>query len=159
MSIQDKNKAPVVKLKTNRLVGGVAKATTMVLSSSMLVSSASAQSAEQELAKQLSNPVADLISVPFQLNYDDNIGSDESGSRTVLNIQPVIPFSLNDKWTVISRTIVPVVSTNGIPTGSGSEIGLGDTIQTFFLSPNKATANGWTWGAGPAFILPTSTDD
>ena len=69
---------------------------------------AQAASAE-ELAQQLSNPVADLVSVPFQLNYDENIGLDDSGSRWTLNVQPVIPFSLNDDWNLISRTIVPVI--------------------------------------------------
>lgn len=112
-----------------------------------------------ELAQQLSNPVADLISVPIQLNFDDNIGADEGGSRWTLNIQPVVPFSLNDEWNIISRTILPVVSTDGIPTRSSSHEGLGDTVQSIFFSPKQPTAGGWTWGAGPVFVLPTSTDD
>ncbi len=40
-----------------------------------------------ELAKQLSNPVASLISIPFQANYDFDIGSTGDGSRFTLNIQ------------------------------------------------------------------------
>ncbi len=119
---------------------------------------AQAASAE-ELAQQLSNPVADLVSVPFQLNYDENIGLDDSGSRWTLNVQPVIPFSLNDDWNLISRTILPFVSTDGIPAGAGSETGLGDTVQSLFFSPKKPTAGGWIWGAGPVFLLPTSTSD
>ena len=111
------------------------------------------------LAQQLSNPVADLISVPFQLNYDTNIGADDGGSRWTLNIQPVIPMSLSADWNLISRTIVPVVSTDGIPMGAGSRTGLGDTIQSFFFSPKEPTEAGWIWGAGPVFLLPTSTDD
>ncbi len=115
--------------------------------------------AGRRLAKQLANPVAALISVPFQLNHDENIGADDSGSRWTLNIQPVIPFDLTDDLNLISRTILPVVPIDGVPTGAGSETGLGDTVQSFFVSPKKPTAGGWIWGAGPVFLLPTSTDD
>ncbi len=113
----------------------------------------------RRLAKQLANPVAALISVPFQLNHDENIGADDSGSRWTLNIQPVIPFDLTDDLNLISRTILPVVPIDGVPTGAGSETGLGDTVLSFFVSPKKPTAGGWIWGAGPVFLLPTSTDD
>ncbi|MFO0110030.1 MAG: hypothetical protein ACK52W_05810 [Alphaproteobacteria bacterium] len=36
---------------------------------------------EVALAKKLSNPVADLISVPLQLNYNPNIGPTEGGNK------------------------------------------------------------------------------
>lgn len=114
---------------------------------------------DADLAQQLSNPVADLISVPIQLNYDENIGLEDDGSRWTMNIQPVVPVSISENWNVILRTILPVISTDGIPSGSGSKEGLGDTVQSFFFSPKAPTASGWIWGAGPVFLLPTSTDD
>lgn len=108
------------------------------------------------LAKQLSNPVAALISVPFQLNYDS--GYDDDGEKWLLNIQPVIPISLNEKWNLISRTILPVVEQKNV-VNDDSQSGLGDTVQSFFFSPKEPTAGGWILGVGPAALLPTATDD
>lgn len=109
------------------------------------------------LAKQLSNPVASLISVPLQLNHDADIGPSD-GERTQLNVQPVVPIALNEDWNLISRTILPIVSQNDVPGAGDDELGLGDTLQSFFFSPVEPTTGGWIWGAGPVFLLPTATD-
>ncbi|MDR7147953.1 transporter [Rhizobium sp. BE258] len=112
---------------------------------------------DADLAKKLSNPVASLISVPFQFNYDSGYGPLD-GDRAVLNIQPVIPISINDDWNVISRTILPFIWQNDIAGNSGSQFGLGDITQSFFFSPKEPGPGGIVWGAGPVFLLPTATD-
>ena len=113
----------------------------------------------EELAKKLSNPIASLISVPLQLNYDSNIGKADEGQRLLLNVQPVIPVSLNDDWNLISRTILPVVSQQDMFANAGSQFGLGDVVQSAFFSPTQPTESGWIWGAGPVLLLPTATDE
>lgn len=117
-----------------------------------------AQDDSADLAQKLSNPVAAMISVPFQFNYDEGFGPND-GERAVLNIQPVVPISLNEEWNVISRTILPVIWQNDIAGDSGEQTGLGDITQSLFFSPKNPGPSGIIWGAGPVFLIPTATDD
>jgi len=110
---------------------------------------------DTELAKKLQNPVADLISVPIQFNWDEGIGPKDAG-RLLVNIQPVLPFELNEDWNLISRTILPVIYQESIADGVSSDFGLGDTTQSFFFSP-KEPVGGWILGFGPVLYLPTGT--
>jgi hypothetical protein len=114
---------------------------------------------EAELAKKLANPVASLISVPIQANYDENYGPNEDGSVWRINIQPVIPSSLNDKWNLISRTILPVIDQSDVPVVGMGESGIGDILQSLFFSPKEPTPRGLIWGVGPVILLPTASDD
>ena len=115
---------------------------------------------DNALATQLANPLAALISVPFQFNYNTGYGAAD-GDQWLLNIQPVIPISLNSDWNLISRTIIPVIAQNDIFGKSGEQSGFGDTLQSAWLSPAvPAPLGDWNliWGVGGAFLLPTSTD-
>jgi hypothetical protein len=124
-----------------------------------------------KLAKQLSNPISSLISVPFQANEDFGYGPSHNGYKFTLNIQPVIPISISKDWNLILRTIVPVVSQHdlfyveNLPKDSPlqpqnrSQDGLSDTTQSFFFSPKKPGPFGLIWGIGPVFLYPTGTND
>jgi hypothetical protein len=114
-------------------------------------------SSAQDLAVKLSNPVASLISVPLQSNVDYGIGQ-YKGSKYTLNIQPVIPFKLSPKLNLITRYIIPVVNQYDVTAEGKSEFGLSDATISAFFSPS-GSKNGWVWGAGPAFLIPTGTND
>jgi hypothetical protein len=108
----------------------------------------------ESLAKTAQNPVADLISVPFQENANLNAGPYDR-ELNVFNIQPVIPFSVNDDWNIITRTILPIISQPGVVPNQGRTDGLGDTQISALLSPAKPSS--WIWAVGAITQLPTHT--
>ncbi len=109
---------------------------------------------DTEIAKKLQNPVADLISVPFQSNTNFDFGP-LGGTQEVLNIQPVVPFHLNDDWNLITRTIMPLIWQPQLTPGGGSSFGLGNVTESMFFSPTHTGA--FIWGVGPAVLLPASS--
>jgi hypothetical protein len=108
------------------------------------------------LVEKLQNPLASLISIPFQNNTNFGVGELDS-TQNILNIQPVIPIDLNDNWLLVSRTIFPIVYQPALTQTQSSHFGLGDINPQLFFIPK--TDGKITWGVGPVFLLPTATDD
>ncbi len=119
---------------------------------------ARAAMSSEELAKLAQNPVGNLISVPFQNNTNFNVGP-EDGTQNILNIQPVLPITLNEDWNLITRTIVPLIWQPGFEPGQGTRFGLGDVQLSGFFSPSKPTSGGLIWGAGAIVQMPTNSND
>lgn len=151
-------------MKTTRTHNHIAAALgcALTLTATTLVAQDAAAEDEKakaaELAMKLQNPVASLISVPIQNNWDFGIGAADA-MRYTANVQPVIPFSISENWNLITRTILPIVYAESPVNGGDSKFGLGDTVQSLFFSPKAPTSGGWIWGAGPVLLWPTSTDD
>lgn len=131
-------------------------ALTLVLAFTPATAATAQEQNTEALAKAAQNPVANLISLPIQNNTSFGLGPNDR-TQNVTNIQPVVPFGIGDRWTLITRTIVPIISQPDLSAGSGSTFGLGDINASLFLSP--ADAGGLIWGVGPIISLPTATDD
>jgi len=109
---------------------------------------------KEELAKLAQNPIANLISVPFQNNTNFNVGP-QRGVQDILNIQPVVPFSVSSEWNIITRTIAPLIFNPTLGPNIGAVNGLGDVQLSGFLSP--AAPSDWIWGVGAITQFPTHT--
>ena len=113
-----------------------------------------AQAGDADLAKKLSNPISDLVSMPFQFNWEQGVGPDDQ-TRFILNVQPVMPFTLNEDWNMIARVIVPLVSQPALFVGGAPASGVSDILTSLFFSPSKGEL---TWGVGPVINLPSTTE-
>jgi hypothetical protein len=83
-----------------------------------------------------------MISVPLQSNLDRRYGPTRDGHRFTMNVQPVVPVTLDPDWTLISRTIAPLISQHDLAPGAGNQHGIGDITRSFFISPSRPTAHG-----------------
>lgn len=120
--------------------------------------SAQAQQSDEELARAAQNPLASLISVPFQNNTNFKVGP-KGQTQNVLNIQPVIPVNVNSDWNLITRTIVPLISQPDFGVPGADKVGIGDIQFSAFFSPTNPSASGWLWGVGPVVQLRTASND
>ncbi len=129
----------------------------LVLSTFVCVQAAKPVSAEdRELVKKSNDPMANMISMPFQFNYDYGSGPDEDGNQLTVNVQPIIPISINEDFLVLSRTVLPIKYLDSSAMwGEGTTVGLGDTVQSFYFGPKEGSVK---WGVGPAIMLPTATE-
>jgi hypothetical protein len=135
--------------------------------------SAVASWAQEDLAKQSQNPLGKIISAPFENNFNFGIGPSDA-TAYVLNMKPVYPVNLGD-WNLINRFILPVIYSEGqdvsippdagidsgyagiIELAQGSAFGLGDMTYQGFFSPAKPSK--WILGVGPALVLPSATEN
>jgi len=120
----------------------------------VLPSASAEELTKEELAKLAQNPIANMISVPFQNNINFNVGPDR-GVQNILNFQPVVPFGISEQWNVITRTILPVVANPSLGPAAGAVFGLSDLQFEAFFSP--AHPGTFIWGVGPIVQLPTHT--
>jgi hypothetical protein len=105
-----------------------------------------------ELAKKLNNPISDMVSVPFQFNWQNGIGPQDQ-TQFILNVQPVMPLSVTDEMNMIIRVIAPFVGQPSGIAGGVAASGLSDVLASFFFSPKKSSI---VWGVGPAVSLPST---
>lgn len=145
----------------------VLTAAAIFVSSSVILGSAKGQVVQEsavktasntaELAQKLANPVSDMVSIPFQFNWNGRIGPYDKGQTAYVNFQPVIPIKVNQDLNIIARTVAPLSWQTSIFPHSGTQWGVGNIEQSFFFSPVKPVG-GWIVGAGPILYLPTATD-
>jgi hypothetical protein len=140
-----------VRLVAFRAMHGVVLMTMIVLFGAVPPTQAQDSS---EIAKQSQNPIANLISVPLENDFDPQTGIDKDDSY-VMEMKPVIPIRLSNDWTLITRSIIPVIQVPDLAHGISGTTGLGDIQESFYLSPAKAGPV--IWGAGPAISFPTAT--
>jgi hypothetical protein len=109
----------------------------------------------KELQKQSANPIAKLISLPFQFNFNFGLGDYDRG-QTVINIQPVLPVTIfKGRVNMINRIITPLVYQPDVSSESGGTFGIGNTSYSMFFTPAESGA--LIWGVGPAFNIPTAS--
>jgi hypothetical protein len=114
-----------------------------------------AEAGSDELAKKLSNPISDLVSVPFQFNWEQGVGPNDD-TRFILNVQPVMPFTLTEDVNLIARVIVPLVSQPALVESGAPTFGVSDVLTSFFISPSKPGA--LIWGVGPVISFPSTSE-
>ena len=119
----------------------------------LLPATLSADMSTEEIAKASQNPLTAMYSLPIQNNT--SFGNDV---KNYANLQPVLPFDIGDDWTLVTRTILPVIYNGSDVPGKDHDWGLGDTAMTGFFTPKKTGESGIVWGVGPTILIPTATD-
>jgi hypothetical protein len=131
---------------------------TLAITSSLLCAGILPVRAQEtsEVAKQAQNPIANVVSIPLENDFNPETGINQKDSY-VLQVKPVVPFKLSDDWTLITRTIVPVIQVPDLSPKVRGVTGLGDIQESLFLSPAKSGSV--IWGAGPVITFPSASHD
>jgi len=133
--------------------------TTLAMATLLLPVMALAEMSKEEIAKASQNPLTAMYSLPIQNNTYFGIGPDDK-TKNVANVQPVLPFDFSEDWTVVTRTVIPVVSNPSLSENPYERTnGIGDTTFTAFFTPKKTGPSGIVWGVGPTVYMPTATDN
>ncbi len=110
------------------------------------------------ISKKLANPVSDIKNLP--LRYDFDGGYDDNGMKQTLRIQPIFAGAINDEWSFLSRTVIPIVDQTNVvylPRPGGGRIetqaGISDLQESIFITTK--TAGGVTMGFGPIINIPS----
>ena len=133
--------------------------TTLAMATLLLPVIATAEMSKEEIAKASQNPLTAMYSLPIQNNTYFNVGPDKK-TKNVANFQPVLPVDFSEDWTVVTRTIIPVVSNPSLYEDPYERTnGIGDTTFTAFFTPKKTGPSGIVWGVGPTVYMPTASDN
>ncbi|MFI4938309.1 MAG: transporter [Candidatus Berkiellales bacterium] len=111
---------------------------------------------EEELARNAVNPFGKMIKIPFQYNYSRDIGKTH-GNKTYIKFEPVVPVSLNENWNLISHSKIHFIDERNVNHHHSHQSGISDFKQHLLLSPNKISPEGFNWGLGPVFSIPTAS--
>lgn len=118
-------------------------------------SNTSSQAEQEKLAQAAANPIANMISVPMQLNLNFGMG-EYNRPRQVLNIMPVLPFKFFN-WNVINRFILPIMNVPDT-TETGNLSGIANTNYSMFFVPPPPGKGIFMYGFGPAFNIPSGQE-
>ena len=102
---------------------------------------------DQELAISVHNPFEDFVKVPIQSTTGFQLGRNHNAGES-LNIEPLVPFSLNADWDLFAR---PSLTFTYAPSPH-EQFGLEDLETSFFLTPAKNST--WIWGLGRSLTFP-----
>ena len=102
------------------------------------------------IAKELSNPLANMISMPIQWEYNRGMGINQQGRDQTFLLQPVAPINLSGGDLFIVRPILAAASMNDVNGFSGFGVS-SLTIESFYA---PQTGSSWIWGVGPYLSTP-----